>query len=142
MGRELKKVFVKKKEGKSSFAIILICFLGVFLLMMTQMDSTTNINRLQKVEQIGREYLLRMESDGYLTSTDRIELNSELTSLGYVSNVNITAPISEVGYGERIALKIEYDLEVEAISGADLFNYRNDSKTIRKTFRESTTSKH
>lgn len=134
---------VKKKRGDfTSFIIAIIGVLAMFVLMVIQIDMTTNINRIQTIEQIGREYLLRMESDGYLTISDQTELETDLTSLGYVGNVVITAPMSEVGYGERIVLKVEYDLQMETVTGTDLFQFGRDTVTIRKTFMEATTSKH
>lgn len=137
-----KKACKKKAGTGTSFIIAAITMVAILVLMMMQVDSTTNVTRVQKVEQIGREYLLRMESDGCLTQSEQTNLQTELTSLGYVSNIVITAPTSAAGYGEKITLKIEYDMQVKKMSGTDLFQIKRTEVTMRKTFQKSTTSKH
>lgn len=140
---EKKNKLCKKKVGSnSSYILLLVGVLGMFVLIMSQGYHFTNTNRVQKVEQIGREYLLRMESDGYLTQVDQNELISDLLSLGYVRNVSVTAPMVEVGYGEKISLEIEYDLQIKSIGGTELFEFSPDLSTVHKVFAESTTSKH
>lgn len=143
MKQKWKEGLYEKKDGThSSFVVMLVCFVASFIIILMMAYLTTDINRVQKVEQIGREYLLRMESDGYLTPSDQSALISDLQSLGYVSNISVTAPMNEVGYGEKITLRIEYDLQVENMRVTDLFDASKETQTMRKTFLESTTSKH
>lgn len=133
---------VKKKEGSSSYLFIFFSVMAVFLLIMLDLDTSTNINRFQEVNQIGREYLLRMEADGYLTTEDRNDLKNNLSALGYVKNISISAPISAVDYGQEIELKIEYDIELEEIQFAGLFGSSPNVSEQHKVFNKKTTAKH
>ncbi len=59
-----------------------------------------------QVDQVARKYLLRMETMGYLTETDRVNMTQELLSLG-VSDPDYTgSTVNPVGYGEAITLMI------------------------------------
>lgn len=139
----MKRILTNKKEGTSiSFVFILIAVLAVCVMIIFNTDMTTNTNRFQNVNQLAREYMLKMESAGCLTAASKSELKSELEDLGYISNVSVTAPEVEAGYGEAISLSIEYDIKLEKISFSDLINFSQGSKTEHKVKTLTSTSKH
>ena len=67
-----------------------------------------------EVERVQRRYLLTMEREGYLTSTNRANLTTELTNLG-CRNITISGSLTPVGYGNTIILRVECDLDVNAL---------------------------
>lgn len=143
MNKKFVELLNRKKAGTSTqFIFIILAVMAIFILMMQSTYLTTNESRFQNVNQIGREYLLQMESAGCLSSIDQASLLSDLNALGYLSNITITAPISEVGYGNSIALTIDYDITVKTISFTDLFHSSNGESVLHKTFSKKTTSKH
>lgn len=139
---KVKRLIFKKKEASSTYLTVWVSVMAVFILIMLNVNTATNINRFRIVNQIGREYLLRMESDGYLTPEDRTDLETELDALGYVNNITISAPLSEVAYGQQITLKIQYDIELKDMNFVDIFNSSSADSVKQKTFNQSTTAKH
>ncbi len=141
MGK-MKRFIVKKQEASITYLSVFIAVMAVFLLIMLDVHTSVNINRFREVNQIGREYLLRMESDGCLTPEDRDDLETALRGTGYVKNVTISAPVTPAAYGQEITLKIEYDIELKEMNFTDIFHASQAEKTERKMFHQSTTAKH
>lgn len=101
-----------------------ICMLAMTVLMLSYMDNVWLIHQKTTVSQIARQYILRMETVGYLTEEDRICLGRELEVAG-VTELELTGTtLSPVTYGDVIALEIrgklggEYDFEEKRISTA------------------------
>lgn len=137
------KYVTKKKSGvSSSFLMVFMAVLGVFIMMIMDVNFNTNHNRIRKVTQIEREYLLLMESDGCLPMADMTNLRQKLIDLGYVENISISAPTSPVTYGEEIVLQIDCDVQFEDVEIKDLFHISKKPFMVRKTFKEETTAKH
>ena len=85
-------------------AIIVIVLLAV--LWTGSMISASNIDRSTDIQQVARTYLLKMETDGYLTEENRNLLLSDLTALD-MEQIDLTGTtFSDVGYGNRIDLVI------------------------------------
>ena len=119
--KKLRSLLRKKIRGESAYvASILAVFMlfAVFVAMLYVYGGTIKRN---EVERVQRKYLLTMEREGYLSSTNQANLTNELTNLG-CSNIVISGSLTPVGYGNTIVLKIECDLEVKALvmSGNDM----------------------
>ena len=85
-------------------AIIVIVLLAV--LWTGSMISASNIDRSSDIQQVARTYLLKMETDGYLTEENRNLLLSDLAALD-MERIDLTGTtFSDVGYGNRIDLVI------------------------------------
>lgn len=85
-------------------AIIVIVLLAV--LWTGSMISASNIDRSSDIQQVARTYLLKMETDGYLTEENRNLLLSDLAALD-MEQIDLTGTtLSDVGYGNRIDLVI------------------------------------
>lgn len=85
-------------------AIIVIVLLAV--LWTGSMISASNIDRSTDIQQVARTYLLKMETDGYLTEENRNLLLSDLAALD-MERIDLTGTtFSDVGYGNRIDLVI------------------------------------
>ena len=85
-------------------AIIVIVLLAV--LWTGSMISASTIDRSTDIQQVARTYLLKMETDGYLTEENRNLLLSDLAALD-MEQIDLTGTtITDVGYGNRIDLDI------------------------------------
>lgn len=71
------------------------------------------------MRQTAREYMLIMETEGYLTQTDSANLISELEGYGLYDVSLSGTTMSEVDYGSRIYLKISgtYNENVLSLAG-------------------------
>ena len=85
-------------------AVILI--LAMTVLMTAYLGSMQLIAKKSEVSQLSRKYILRMETVGCLTESDRISLEQELRSIG-VGKVDLSGTtMSEAGYGTPVFLVI------------------------------------
>lgn len=83
-----------------------LCILAMIAVMMAFMDCVSLVNRKTKVSQVAREYILRMETVGYLTRAQEDALLRQLTAEG-VRKIDLTGTTREpVGYGTEIVLRI------------------------------------
>ena len=86
-------------------AIVVIVLLAV--LWTGSMISASNIDRSSDIHHVARTYLLRMETDGYLTEENKALMLAELQALD-VSGIDLTGTdFSDVGYGNPVRLVLK-----------------------------------
>lgn len=118
---KIKSILLKKKEA-SVIENMLVALIGITMMMaflVIIFGSFASISSRWNMRQVAREYLLVMESDGYLSSTDQAALIAELESYG-LYNVSLAGTtVREVDYGDRIYLKITgtYDDNILQFAG-------------------------
>ena len=103
-----KKLTVLKNPGSVGdvmpMCIFVIC---IAFVMISFADCVRAINVKSSVSQISRQYILKMETYGYLTGDDRDELTSALSGAG-LENISLEGTdMAEVGYGNTISLYIK-----------------------------------
>lgn len=116
---------MKKEEGSiGDLLAACICMLLMTVLLVVYMDNVRLIEEKTEINQIARKYILRMETVGMLTESDRILLGRELEAAG-ASAVSLEGTtLDRVGYGEEIVLKIKgklrnlYGFEEKRVSTA------------------------
>jgi len=95
-------------------ALVTIVFMGI--LWFGSMVTASNIDKSSALNQVTRKYILRMETDGYLTQENRTSMVSELQTLG-VEGVDLTGTsLTNVGYGNQVILKVTGTLKVRSIA--------------------------
>ena len=83
-----------------------ICILAMITIMMSFMDCVALIGRKTAAGQIARNYILRMETVGYLTKADEECLREELTRNG-ITDIDLEGTTKEqTVYGTEITLRI------------------------------------
>ncbi len=94
-----------------------LCILAMIAVMTSFMDCMALIGRKTAAGQIARNYILRMETVGYLTQADEERLREELTRNG-ITDIELTGTTKEqTVYGTQITLRIRgkiggsYDFE-------------------------------
>ena len=121
MKRKIRNIFLKKKDG-SVIENMLVALIGITMMMaflVIIFRSFSSISARWNMRQAAREYLLVMESDGYLSLADQADLIAELESYG-MYNVSLSGTtVREVNYGDRIYLKITgtYDDNILQFAG-------------------------
>ena len=88
--------------------IFVIC---IAFVMISFADCVRLINVKASVSQVSRQYILKMETYGYLTEGDRDNLIDSLAEAG-LTNISLAGTdMSEVGYGNEIKLYISGSTE-------------------------------
>lgn len=97
----------KDRGNVGNLLVTGIFILTMSILMMSFLDNLELIERKMEVNQIARQYILRMETKGCLSADDKDRLLLELENVG-VTNVDLgITTTEEVGYGERVVLDIK-----------------------------------
>ena len=112
----------KKKEANGVIENMLVALIGIVMVtafLVIIFGAFSSISNKWAMRQTAREYLLIMETEGYLKPTDQANMIAELESEG-LYNINLAGTTTtQVGYGDRIYLKITgtYDDNVLAFAG-------------------------
>lgn len=85
-------------------AIIVIVLLAV--LWTGSMVTASNIDRSNAIHQVARTYLLQMETDGYLTEENKVQLLTDLGELDMVGIDLTGTTFTDAGYGNPVRLVI------------------------------------
>lgn len=112
----------EKKEAGSIIENMLVALIGMVMttaFLVIIFGAFSSISDKWHMRQVAREYLLIMETEGYLTASDQVSLKEELESCGLYNISFSGTTTSEVGYGERVYLKIRgtYDNNILAFAG-------------------------
>jgi len=113
-----KKLLFRKSKGDvvTDLAIPLITLIIIGVLLVATLSFVKENKRLDDMDRIGRQYMLHMESDGYLTDANKQSLISKLESIGAKSISLSGTTTSSVEYGNEINLMISCDIEIDTIN--------------------------
>lgn len=133
----------KKKKGSiDRYAIPLLFTIVVFILVLMQMYTTSSMDKKDNIDILSRKYILKMETEGYLTNDMKIDLLKDLNEAGAI-NINLTGTtMSRVGYGKEIKLSIKCDLEVDTLQVLDNLSAKKEKSTIPVTSSKTSTAKY
>ena len=111
----------KKKEASiiENMLVLLLMNIIVCAFLVVIFGAFSGISDKWGMRQVAREYLLIMETEGYLSATDQANLIDELESYG-LRNISLSGTtVSEVDYGDRIYLCISgtYDENILSFAG-------------------------
>jgi hypothetical protein len=114
--------FIKRKKKGAIMENMLVMLLELIVVcafMVIIFGAFSGISNKWGMRQAAREYLLIMEIEGYLNSSDQANLKAELESYG-LYNVSLGGTTTrEVNYGDRIYLCISgtYDDNILVFAG-------------------------
>lgn len=135
----------KKEEGSVAIVdmiplILTVVVVGLLGILFTSW--TVNFNRKNEIDIIAREYLLRMESNGYLTDSDVIELNNDLKD-AHMTDIDISGTtITEVQNGDTIVVSIKGKLELLSFKILDIFSTEEDLEQKDISITKKSTAKN
>lgn len=105
--------------------IPLISLVVATVLILMNTSSTKTMLTKQKVDIIARQYILKMETDGYLMQNEEDNLIKELNKIG-LENISLDGTTkNNVGYGKEINLNISGYLKTEELK---VYNLTLDKK--------------
>lgn len=94
---------------------LLITIVFMTIIVMQFMYYSNQISTKNNIDAVCRMFMLRMETEGYLTGTDRQELEQELSKLGVVDIDLSGTTVTETVYGTRIYLHVKGNATVKGI---------------------------
>ena len=113
---------LKKKKKASMIENMLVMMINMVVMcafLVIIFGAFSSISDKWGMRQTAREYMLIMETEGYLPAADQTALIAELESYG-LYNISLSGTtMREVNYGDRIYLKISgtYNENVLAFAG-------------------------
>ena len=134
---------IKKKKKASMIENMLVMMINMVVMcafLVIIFGAFSGISDKWGMRQTAREYMLIMETEGYLPAADQTALIAELESYG-LYNISLSGTtMREVNYGDRIYLKISgtYNENVLAFAGG-ISKVSNHPVTI--TINRQTTAK-
>ena len=136
-------ILIKKKRKASVLENTLVMFINLVLVcafLVIIFGAFSGISDKWGMRQVAREYMLIMETEGYLKPSDQAALKAELENYGLYNISFSGTTTSEVNYGDRIYLSISgtYDDNILSFAGA-ISKYTTHPSTI--TIKRQTTAK-
>lgn len=97
----------KSKGNILDFVSIMITILAMSILVMAYLECTNLLMKKMEIGQISRKYILKMETDGYLTEQLKGEMLQELSGAG-LRGIDLSGTtLQPVTYGDAVFLKIK-----------------------------------
>lgn len=131
----------KQKKEASVVENMLVALIGIVMVtafLVIIFGAFSSINNKWAMRQAAREYMLIMETEGYLNPTDQAALKTELESYGLYNISFSGSTTSEVNYGDRIYLKISGTYNDNILAFADGISRVADHPTNITIYRQTT----
>lgn len=97
----------KSKGNILDFVSIMITILAMSIMVMAYLECTNLLMKKMEIGQISRKYILKMETDGYLTEQLKGEMLQELYRAG-LRGIDLSGTtLHPVTYGDAVFLKIK-----------------------------------
>lgn len=134
---------MKKDKGNvMSIFPAIFTIIAVSIMLVFYIGWMANVSKKDEVRQIGREYMLAMETEGRLSSSMESSMRSELAAKG-LKNIDLSGTTTtDVGYGNEIFLCVKGDLEINTYSTAGSFQLLRNGGTIPINITLESTAKH
>lgn len=132
---------LRMKRSGSVVENMLVALIGIVMItafLVIIFGAFSSISNKWAMRQTAREYLLVMETEGYLKPSDQAALRSELESCGLYNISFAGSTTSRVGYGDRIYLKITGTYNDNILAFADGISRVADHPTTITINRQST----
>lgn len=113
----------QKSQGNiMDLVTIGITILFMSIVVMVYLECTELIMKKLEVSQVARKYILKMETEGYLSQVNKTTMLEELKDIG-VKKIDITGTtIQPVAYGDTILLKIKGTVTAKRIGEEEIWN--------------------
>ncbi len=120
-----------------------ICVIAMAVLMLAFAGSIRLLNSKSQIDQLARKYILRMETVGYLTVADRLEMTQELIALGAAELDYTGSTLNQVPYGSTISLVIRGKIPGRiVVTGSSLFDTTQETVLYEFAERRISTAKN
>lgn len=126
----------KSKANVMDMVTIGITILAMSIVVTAYLECTNLMLKKLEISQLSRQYILKMETEGYLNESSKQSLLQELQALG-VQNIDLSGTtLQPVSYGETILLKIKGTVSVRTIGeGEEMWNggFLEGSTSVEET---------
>lgn len=129
----------KRNGGIDSFIAFMVVLIFLMAFVNYSIDISGDMVQSEKIVDVMRKYILIMEGNGCLTSSEQQALTFELEKIG-VSNITyLTDPKEKSPYGSEVVLSIQATVPAFQVTGMDGFKLMKTDegylfqKTIKST---------
>ena len=134
---------MKKKSPANvmNLATIGMAILAITIVVMVYLQCTELMLLKLEMSQVSRKYILKMETEGYLTPQNQNELLLELKELG-LKNAELTgSTLMPVSYGDTIVLRIKGNVQKNMLS-QEVWNGSTDVRVLSLEEKRMSTAKN
>ena len=135
---------MKKKSPANVMNLVTMCMaiLAVSIVVMVYLQCTELLLIKLEVSQVSRKYILKMETEGYLTPENQKELLLELKELG-IKNIELSGTtLNPVAYGDTIVLWIKGNIQANMIKQDEVWNGETDIRLLELEEKRMSTAKN
>lgn len=106
-----------KKKAVGNMITCLVCLFLMFIMLYLMLYVGGLLRLSVEKSRIERQFMLQMETDGYLSPSVRDKLTEELAKIG-VSDISLDGTtLTQAGYGNDVILSVTGRLNVAIITG-------------------------
>ncbi len=139
---KIKLLLLMKKDGRvDKGATLLFYMMIMFIMVITSLNAFKDMENKNNIGHVGRNYMLRIESNGYLSKSDEFNMVRELESLGVTDINTIGTTKSKVGYGNECLLNISGKYKMTVVEFMDHFNVKESTQIVDVLINKKSTSK-
>jgi len=133
----------RKKQGSMmKLVAVLISVVVTGIMGIVMVSFSGNLDNKDRIYITAREYLLSMETKGYLVEEDKEQLLFSLTELG-MTNISLSGTtLTEAGYGNKVTIEITGEIELTSYSVLEKLDVRRRMQTIPVHVKKSSTAKY
>lgn len=99
---------------------VLVMVTALAILMSAYLESMRMLELKEEISQVSRRYILRMETEGFLTPADMTAMVQALSELGLEETDLTGTTMTDAGYGSPVTLSIRGKLKGQELAGNDL----------------------
>jgi len=133
----------RKKQGSMmKLVAVLISVVVTGIMGIVMVSFSGNLDNKDRIYITASEYLLSMETKGYLVEEDKEQLLFSLTELG-MTNISLSGTtLTEAGYGNKVTIEITGEIELTSYSVLEKLDVRRRMQTIPVHVKKSSTAKY
>lgn len=106
-----------KRKAVGNMITCLVCLFLMFVMLYFMLYMGGLLRLSVEKSRIERQFMLQMETDGYLSPSARDKLTEELAKIG-VSDISLDGTtLTQAGYGNDVILSVTGRLNVAIITG-------------------------
>jgi hypothetical protein len=137
-----RKLFHKDDGSMVDFIYVIVALLILSIISILMMNWYSDMDKKTKIEMLGREYILRMETEGFLTDGDKDNLIKNLNEFG-VSNISLIGTTSvPVKYGDKIILHMEGKIQISSSRLVNWLHLQKESSLVPIIIHKASTAKN
>ena len=134
---------MKKKEGSLEKIIVpTISVVIIFIIVIIGTTAMGDVGKKDRVDMVAKNYMLKMETQGYLKSDDKTQMIKDLEKVGMKNVVFTNTTFSKVNYGESIYLGFTGNIEVTEFKMTNALKGEKHKTLIPYNISLKSTGKH